>query len=326
MATGNGAIVIHQQLQKHLPDYKVIPYSPKYEYFPFLMRRFDLANVDLIHTTPDYGFFHARKNTPLVLTFHNYVLDSFMQKYSTPIQRIHYKTDLKYFTKKSLERATVVTAVSQFTADLVKSELSIDQDIRVIRNGIDTNHFRPIIGKKNSKEFIVLFSGNMTRRKGVHLLPLIADKLDKNIKIVCATGLRNNKNKICHNKIEFIEKVSHVDMPELYNSADVLIMPTVREGFGLSVAEAMSCSLPVIASNCSTMPELIDEDCGGYLCKLGSISEFAERINVLAGNKKSCESFGEYNREKICREFSVDIMVDDYALLFEQILSSFSDQ
>ncbi len=99
---------------------------------------------DLVHTTPDYAIFAVRRNIPLVITFHNYVLDGFMQPDSSPFQRLHYATDLKWFARLALRRARVVTAVSQFIAQLVKSELNYSQDIRVIYNGTDApRHSQP---------------------------------------------------------------------------------------------------------------------------------------------------------------------------------------
>ena len=60
-------------------------------------------------------------------------------------------------------------------------------------------------------------------------------------------------------------------MPERYGSMDILLMPSVREGFGLSIAEAMACGLPVVATNCSAIPELIDDGKGGFLCPPGPL-------------------------------------------------------
>ncbi|TYT75806.1 glycosyltransferase family 4 protein [Desulfobotulus mexicanus] len=131
-ATGNGAFVVHKMLQGGIPDYRVIPYSPYRTLFPpSLFTPGRNEHADIIHTTADYGCFHARKNIPLVLTFHGFSLDRFLRPYSTFFQSIHCQTDLKYFTKLSVLRADAITAVSHFTADLVKKKMSIQAGQRI---------------------------------------------------------------------------------------------------------------------------------------------------------------------------------------------------
>jgi glycosyltransferase involved in cell wall biosynthesis len=103
---------------------------------------------------------------------------------------------------------------------------------------------------------------------------------------------------------------------------DILLMPTVREGFGLSVAEAMATALPVVASDCSSIPELVDNGEGGYLCPVGDVGAFAEKINFLAANPSLRKEMGEYNRDKAVRMFRLDQMVEGYKQLFEEVLDS----
>ena len=90
---------------------------------------------------------------------------------------------------------------------------------------------------------------------------------------------------------------------------------------GLAAAEAMSCGLPVVASNCSSLPELIDDGKGGFLCPVGDVEAFAEKINLLADSPKLRHEMGEYNRSKVEELFTVERMVNEYKDLFEQVLS-----
>jgi len=145
MATGNGAYVIHNILAREIIDYRICAYNPYWTLLPptlpFLCRK--NVSAELIHTTPDYGWFFKKKGIPLVITFHNYVLDSFMDSYSSLLQRIHYKTDLRYFIQQALKTAHTVTSVSKFTAELVRQHAGFTGRIEVIYNGIDTMSFRP---------------------------------------------------------------------------------------------------------------------------------------------------------------------------------------
>ncbi len=319
MATGNGAYVVHRHLERSIQGYQLLPYHPYRTLFPVSL--FPIGRnkkSSLIHTTPDYAYFHARRGIPLVLTFHNYVLDRFMRDYSSCLQNIHYQTDLKWLTKKAVNLASELTAVSQFTAKLVQTELGLDRKIRVIYNGIDEAVFVPTSKPANQKNIKVLFSGNLSSRKGAQWLLPILNKLNPNISIYYTSGLRNVKALPAHPRLVNLGRVDYADMPALYRSADILLFPTVREGFGLAAAEAMACGLPVVATDCSALPELVDGEKGGFLCGLGDIDDFAEKINLLAGNATLRREMGDYNREKVERLFTLKRMVAEYKALFEE--------
>jgi len=322
MPTGNGAYVVHKTLERYLVDYKVAPYHPYRTLFPLSLwplGRFSRA--DLVHTAPDYAIFHRHRNTPMVITFHNYVLDACMASYSSQWQRLHYRTDLRLFTLLAVKYANTITAVSRFTAELAKRDLALDKDIRVIYNGVDERTFTP--GKRPTNQtgpLQVLFCGNLTRRKGAHWLIPIADKLNSGIEIIYTAGLRTNDNLVNHPRIRCLGKIAHADMPTIYRQADILLFPTVREGLSLAALEAMACGLPLIASDCSSMPELVDQKMGGYLCPVGDIQAFADSINLLADNSRLRNQMGEYNRTRIETDFTLTKMILGYRNLFEEIL------
>ena len=290
---------------------------------PFLLSIGRNDPADIIHTTPDYAFFHARKNIPLVITFHNYVLDRFMWRYSHFLQNIHYRTDLKLFTNLSIRKANAITAVSHYTARLIKEEIpSLNFNIKVIHNGIDHTLFVPQSKIfRQTKSINVLFSGNLTTRKGAQDLSAIADRLEKNITIQYTAGLQSSGKRIEHPALHCLNSVAFDKMPSVYHNADILLFPTVREGFGLAAAEAMACGLPVVATNCSSLPELIDEGKGGFLCPLGNVDVFADKINLLASDSRLRSEMGAYNRAKIEKYFTLDRMIGEYKTLFEEILS-----
>lgn len=327
MATGNGAYVVHKLLESRIPNYQVIPYHPYRTLFPpslLLLGRFSRAG--LIHTTPDYAFFHARKKIPLILTFHGYALDRFLRNFSSTLQNIHCQTDLKLFTKLATRKADQITAVSSFTANLVKQEMKPAIDIRVIYNGIDHCLFTPKNRnrQKQTKKINVLFCGKLSRRKGAHWLVPIAERLDQNINILYTSGLQPTGMFLNHPQLQCVGSIPYQQMPALYQDADMLLFPTVREGFGLAAAEAMSCGLPVVATNCSSLPELIDDGKGGFLCPLGDVDAFAEKIRSLAENAQLRREMGEYNRAKVEKKFTLDRMVREYQQLFEEVLSKHS--
>ncbi|MFC1828891.1 glycosyltransferase family 4 protein [Thermodesulfobacteriota bacterium] len=322
MERGSGAYIVHKYLERRLPGYTIAEYSPYWTLIPIALRSIvPVKNAALIHTTPDYARFFHSESAPLVITFQNYVLDPWMIPYSTWFQRIHYSTDLRLWTKMAVNKAHTLTAVSGFTAELVKKDLNIPHPIRVIYNCVDEQLFTPVTSSKAvRKEVRVFFSGNITRRKGAQWLPAIAKQLDTNICIYYTQGLRTRKSLLPASGLKPVGPVPFSDMPAQYRDMDILLMPTVREGFSLSMLEAMACGLPVVASDCSSIPELLDNGKGGFLCPVGDLKAFAEKINILADSPGLRKKMGEYNRAKVEEMFTLDRMVKEYKELFEQVL------
>jgi L-malate glycosyltransferase len=230
MGLGNGAYIVHKILEAHIPWYRVESYHPYWTLFPFALKIVtSTKGADLIHTTSDYGIFFHRKKIPLVLTIHGYMLDSWIRTFSTWPQQVHCATDLRLFTKMSLCKASVVTAVSHYIARLTQENLQVSIPIKIIYNGVDTNMFFPIRHSITpQKEVRVFFSGNLKVRKGSHWLPDIAQRLNKNIRIFYTQGLRAKKNLPPAPNLESIGAVPFKQMPDRYRQMDILLMPTVR--------------------------------------------------------------------------------------------------
>lgn len=321
MSYGNGAYVVHQDLARQLAGYTIVGYDPRLSYFPFALKRVLRDRpADIIHTVPDYSIFTGRADVPTVVSFQNYVLDSFMRKYSTFLQRLHYMTDLRLMTQRAVQRASVITAVSEFTSKIVRTDLGCTRKIEVIYNGVDTEIFHPRRKRSSRrKPFKVLFSGNLTRRKGAHWLPDVARNLHKNVEILVTRGLRQMAPLYSLNNLRDIGAYRHEDMPDLYRSVDALFLPSVREGLSLAVLEAMACGLPVVTHDSSSMPELIIAGKGGYLCKIGDTDELAGRINLLADSDSLCREMGEYNRARVETLFNLRAMIDGYERIFERL-------
>lgn len=318
--TGNGAFVVHSQLAKHLPVYKVFPYQPKRTFFPpslyFLGRT---SRPTLIHCPLDYARFHTHYNIPLVATLHNYVLDQDFLPYGTKLQQLHWQTDLRWFSHLAAVRANALTAVSRFTAELAQQDLGIQKPIKVIYNGINERLFTPKKRHKGDK-IKVLFSGNLISRKGAQWLLPIAELLDKRISIYYTSGLRENSKLVAHPRMHALGRIPHEKMPEIYQQMDILLFPSVREGFGLAAVEAMACGLPIVATNGSSLPEVVTDLKGGILCPLGDVEAFAAAIQHLADNPQLRQQMGEFNREQVESRFTLKRMLTDYQEVFDSLL------
>jgi len=108
---------------------------------------------------------------------------------------------------------------------------------------------------------------------------------------------------------------------EILCSADVFILPSQIESFGLSALEAMSCGLPVIATNVGGLPEVVLHGETGYLTEIGNIERMASYVIELFEDKNKYREFSEKARERAEKFFDKDLIVPKYEMFYEKILN-----
>lgn len=314
LASGNGAYILHSQLSRYIDNYHVCAVPAKLTVFPPLLARY-VKNARLVHTVPEYGDVFLQAAEKSVVTFHNYFWDEAYFNYCQPLRRLFYKYVQKAYVKRALIQADVITTVSDFTANLISSAFP-GVSVKTIYNGVDVDKFKPIQSKEGRK-IKVLFSGNTSRRKGGHILSAIADSLPGGVMLQVTGGPSVNSAHINHPNIEFLGAVHHDSMPNLYNQADMLLLPSYREGLSLSVLEAMASGLPVIGYDSSSMSELIVAEKGGILCQAGDVSALNVAIRELAGDPLKRYEMGQFNRARTERQFNQARMVAGYRTIFD---------
>lgn len=321
LSRGSGASVVHAALAARIPGYRMYPLDPRLEYCPPLLLAWRRHAAPIVHAPPDYAALVTPRRSRLVVTFHGYFLDAAFRPLCSPVQRLHYASDLRWFVRRGLARADIVTAVSQYVADLIREDLAYRGEIHVISNGIDTEHFAR--APKRHEGVRVLYCGNLSRRKGGDLLAAIAAQLAPGIELWIASGLRDDRarNELPPN-CRLLGRVAHEQMPALYNDADIVLAPSRREGFGLSIVEGMACGLPVVASNCSAIPELVVDNVGGLLAEPGNAEDFATKLTRLAGDPALRRQMGDFNRARVLERYEVSSMVSAYERLFARCSST----
>lgn len=324
MFTGSGAWVLHSMLAERIAGYRLQRLSPWWSLFPPALRLMNGGRTDLIHANADYGLFFRRRGVPLVVTLHNYVCDSFMRPYSSRLQYLHYRTDLRWFYRRTLEVANAGVAISLFMAERVREDLGLGKPLRLIYNGIDEERFVPA-ARRDHGPIRVLFCGNLNRRKRPELLVPLANALGASFEIHYTAGLAGAARlqgapRPDAAKLHCLGQVPYAEMPDVYQAMDLLFMPSVREGFGLCVAEAMACGLPVVAANTGALPELVRDGAGGLLCPVDDLDAYVQAIKQLADAPQRRAEMGEYNRARVEAEFTLSRMAEGYRVLFEETL------
>src|SRR5207247_872477 len=98
-------------------------------------------------------------------------------------------------------------------------------------------------------------------------------------------------------KVTFLDAIPHADLPLYYNAADVCVVPSYYESFGMVALEAMACGVPVIASRVGGLKETVQDGRTGYLIPWRCPEPFAERLDLLLTNETLRRSLGEEARQ-----------------------------
>lgn len=104
-----------------------------------------------------------------------------------------------------------------------------------------------------------------------------------------------------------------------YNLCDIFLIPSRLEGLSLSTLEAMSCGKPVIASNCSSFPELIFDGKGGLLFGRDDVMDAVQKIRYLAGESELIKQMGQYNRKRTLEQFTLEQMTQQYLKIYQKL-------
>jgi len=165
--------------------------------------------------------------------------------------------------KRAAENSDIVIAVSKFTANQVCSLLGFERSrIRVVPHGV---HVPPASLKKMERQKIILSVGTLQKRKNIASLVEAFEGLPQEWRLVLAgapTGfganelLRRIENSRSRERIEVTGYLSKDDLHTLYARASIFAFPSLDEGFGIPVLEAMAHGLPVVTSNISALPEV----------------------------------------------------------------------
>lgn len=259
--------------------HKIAPVSEQWLYrmwyrarLPISVQRFT-GKLDLFHS-PDFVLPPVGGNIPTLLTVHDLSFVHFPEVY--PEVLVNY---LNKVVPWSVERATHILADSEATKqDLMEIWRVPNEKVSVLYSGVseafekveDAGRITAVRQKYNLGDAPYLLSvGTVQPRKNYQMLiqafaPL-ADKFPHNLYIAGGKGwlydemMAEIEKQGLTERVCFIGFVDDADLPTLYSAADLYLFPSIYEGFGLPMLEAMACGVPVIASNVSSLPEVGEE-------------------------------------------------------------------
>lgn len=179
---------------------------------------------------------------------------------------------------KIIENSDAIITVSEFSKkDILKFFPGNDDKIFVTHLAANEEFFQmdKSICKNYLKEkygidfdFILYFGGFSKRKNIKFLIDSFSMIKNKNVKLILGGSLRSEGQNICEyvnknnlqNLVIFPGFIENKDLPFFYNSSEIFVYPSLYEGFGLPPLEAMKCGVPVIASNSTSIPEILGEN------------------------------------------------------------------
>ena len=246
----------------------------------------------------------------------------FVTAHGMDINNFEEKTFFKRLIQFSLNNCNKTIAVSKNLALKMISFGVTEDKIIILRNAVDTNRFKPTNNQKireiyniNNKDILILFVGYLDTFKGIFELINAFYKIqhdNKNVKLmIVGTGPKEHeiKDKVIKmnlkNSITFTGNLKPEEIPDYYPAADIFALPSHTEGLPLVVLEAMSCGLPIIASNVGGIPEVVNEGKNGFLISPKNEEILTEKLRILIKNTQLRKQFAKKSAEIIENEFDI---------------------
>jgi glycosyltransferase involved in cell wall biosynthesis len=289
---------IYQQQEEVIIPYPRIPFRKTIGENLYLSMKLLKYDYDVIHELAQRGSFYFDNNAKKVLTIHDltpFILPETHNFFNVLSHRI--------FLSRSVKNADKVIAISKCTKnDIIKYLKVPEKKISVVYNGID--HLIKVHNRKellaikavyNLPDEFILFVGSIEPRKNLGNLFKSFFRIKKKyplIKLVIVGKKGWKYYNICKmveelnltNEVIFLNYVPLSDLSSIYNLALIFVYPSLYEGFGLPVLEAMACGTPVITSNTSSLPEIVDD--AGIMINPYSDKELSDAIIFLISNEE----------------------------------------
>ena len=260
------------------------------------------AGHDIVHATNQTLSFLLPSGAPSVVTVHDLIEYTHPQSVGAGV--------INRYLLSGISRASHIIAVSEYTKAQLITVFGISSDnITVIPNAVSAD-FYPLedslihtvlraFAKNSSSDVVFIKAGSPGVAGGKESFLSLAENL----------GVLD--------KVMYFGEVSKNRLRELYNLADVFVFPSLHEGFGMPVLEAMACNTPVIASRSESLPEVIGG--AGILHEAMDVQGFAKSIVSVLGDSSLSDNLIKLGRERLSH-FSWDVSAERELEVYEKIL------
>lgn len=326
-----GNIFFHEVNVQTYPLFESPPYT-----LSLTSKMVDIAKhvgLDILHV--HYAIPHATSAVMArqILAGENIALPVVTTLHGTDITLIGQDPSFAPVVTWSINESDGVTAVSNYLRQETYSHFDVQNGIEVIPNFIDTDrfyrqdkehfkqalcpngekvivhisNFRPV---KNTKTVVDIFHRVRDAHSAVKLL-LVGDGPER------VPTERKARELGVYDDIRFLGKQDPIE--EILAIADVFLMPSGSETFGLAALEAMACGVPTVVSDVGGLRELVVDGETGFLCPVGDVDAFTTRTRELLNDENLSERLAQAGRTRAEEDFDIDHVVPRYERYYEQV-------
>lgn len=281
-----------------------------------------LKNVSLWHATHQQtDYFPFTHNIPVLLTVHD--LNFLYDQAKNEMKKQKYLRDLQ----QKITRANAIVTVSAFTADELAKHIDLGtKKPTVIYNGIDAQIPNEIHAPKYIPANPFIFSiGTIVPKKNFHVLPQLLKNNDYELVIAGIVNDIEYKKQIIAeaqqlgvaNRVQFTGTITDADKCWYYKHALCLAFPSLAEGFGLPVVEAMYCGTPLLLSKIGSIPEIAG-DTGVYISNFEADHMQAQLAKLL---QKASQPQYKNDLKSHAEKYTWQAAAQKYMGLYEELIS-----
>jgi N-acetyl-alpha-D-glucosaminyl L-malate synthase BshA len=255
--------------------------------------------------------------------------------HGTDITLVGQDPSYRSIVKFSIERSDGLTAVSEYLKkETIAAFGCAGCDVRVIPNFVDTELFRRDANRRNRNalaepgEKIIMHISNFRPVKRaedvVRVAAGVMEKLPARLIFVGDGPDRPLAEERARNlgigaRVVFLGKQEQV--AELLSCADLFLLPSESESFGLSALEAMACEVPVVGTRCGGLEEVAIDTVAGRLLPVGAVDAMADAAVEILSDPERQREFGQAGRAIAIERFSVEPILKMYESYYEEVVA-----
>ena len=236
-------------------------------------------------------------------------------------------------TRFSIRSSDGITAVSHYLADETKEVFKIENNIKVIHNFYDEERFKPsatICQRSqfaNDDEFLLMHVSNFRPVKRtldvIDIFEKVSAKLPAKLLLIgegpdTILARRQITKKGLTDKVIFLGNQNRVEA--ILPCADLFLLPSEEESFGLAALEALACGVPVIGTSGTGLVEVVDDEVNGYLLSVGDTTSMADKAVKLLQDETKLKKFKESASRMVAKKFKAKKIVTQYENYYEEVL------
>jgi len=304
---------------------------------PTLISEIVRENCDIVHVHEDFQNSSLLASMacklctiPLVLSEERYYFPS------GPWKRI-YAAYSQTLGKAVRENAAAITSHTHAAKRFLVEQGVPDDKISVIPVGIDSSEFRPVEDTSFKEELhipknqVILTVARLHPNKGLTYLLLAMKKVVAKTPsarlVIVGTGpleteLRNLIDSLGLKESVFLvnRPIPNKQMPKVYASCDLFVLPSIKEPFGRVILEAMSCARAVVSTKVAGPLDLVLDGITGFLVQPKDIDQLAIKIVYLLEKPEKSKDFGKKGRDRVISLFDWDVVIRKYLRVYRDVV------